>query len=261
MLVQAGRVRDETTPASRQNFQTASLCPSLTTCEVPRKLRLQSQAKRRPPESKTARRTQLPGGRWGEICTSATSPKICRDRRVGKTRTPDDELRDSLTGESCPNSIAGSTSPHAPAERHLVSRRRRTTPSKIQKPAEGPSLRPSLALNIDPAPVHALTHITPPPASRTGTNPILLQLQTPTCTSSSQADNLQFLQSGSPLPCTSSSPANPSSVSSTGPGVKSVAHQGRTLHLLKSKEPSPVTRPVQELIICSSSRQRPTVCN
>ena len=150
---------------------------------------------------------------------STTSLKICRDRRVGKTRTPDDDLRDSLTGGSQPNSTPGSPRPNAPAGRHLVARRRRSPPPKNHLPAEGPSLRPSLALDIDPAPVHALTHITPPPASRTGPNPILFQLQPPpthphhpvltssptrlyhhTCTSSSQANTLHFLQSRSPLP-------------------------------------------------------------
>ena len=94
---------------------------------------------------------------------SATSSKICRDRHtVGKTRIPEDELRDSLTGGARPNSIADSPWPNAPAGRHLVARAQLTNPSQIQKPAEGPSFRPSLALNIDPAPVHALTHITLP---------------------------------------------------------------------------------------------------
>ena len=93
---------------------------------------------------------------------AATRLKICRDRRVGKTRIPEDELRDSLTGGARPNSIADSQWPNAPAGRHLVARAQLTNPSQIQKPAEGPSLRPSLALNIDPAPVHALTHITLP---------------------------------------------------------------------------------------------------
>ena len=184
---------------------------------------------------------------------SATSSKICRDRRIGKIRTPDDDLRDSLTGGARPNSIADSQWPNAPAGRHLVARRRRSIPSQIQKPAEGPSLRPSLALNIDPAPVHALTrfalpqhparapiqscsshnhlqltHITPsshrhPHDSQPRLH--LFQLQTHTCISSSPTNTLHFLQSGSPLPCISSSPANPSSVSSTGPGMNSAPPQ------------------------------------
>ena len=175
---------------------------------------------------------------------SATSSKICRDRRVGKIRTPDDELRDSLTGSRLPNSIADSPRPNAPAGRHLVARRRRTTPSQIQKPAEGPLFQPSLDLNIDPAPVHPLTRsILPQPPARapiqscSSYRPLQLTRITPsshlhphdsphhTCTSSSQTKTLYFLQSGSPLPCTSSSPANPSSVSSTGPGTNSKSYK------------------------------------
>ena len=164
---------------------------------------------------------------------STTSLKICRDRRVGKTRTPDDDLRDSLTGGSQPNSTPGSPRPNAPAGRHLVARRRRSTPPKNHLPAEGPSLRPSLALDIDPAPVHALTHITPPPASRTGPNPILFQLQPPPTHPHHPHDStttpaphpvkptLCISSSLRPLPCISSSPANPSSASSTGLGTNS----------------------------------------
>ena len=145
--------------------------------------------------------------------------------------------------------------PNAPAGRQLGARRRLSTPSQIQKPAEDPSLRPSLALNIDLAPVHLLTHsaLPQPPArapiqSCSSHNHLqlthitpsshrhphdsqprlhLFQLQTHTCISSSPTNTLHFLQSGSPLPCISSSPANPSSVSSTGPGTNSVARPGQ----------------------------------
>ncbi len=136
-------------------------------------------------------------------------------------------------------------------------------PPKIPFPAEGPLFQPSLALNIDPAPVHPLTRsILPQPPARapiqscSSSSPLqltlitpsssrhppdyqphlhLIQLQPPTCTSSSQTNTLHFLQSGSPLPCTSSSPANPSPASTTGPGMNSVAHQDRALHLIKPK--------------------------
>ena len=195
---------------------------------------------------------------------SATSLKICRDRRVGKTRTPDDELRDSLTGGSRPNSIADSPWPNAPAGRQLVARAQLTTPSQIQKPADGPLFQPSLALNIDPAPVHPLTRsILPQPPARapiqscSSYRPLQLTSITPSshrhphdsttpapdpapdspCTSSSQTNTLHFLQSGSPLPCTSSSPANPSPASTTGPGMNSVAHQDRAL-FVQAKTPS-----------------------
>ena len=217
---------------------------------------------------------------------SATSSKICRDRRIGKIRTPDDDLRDSLTGGARPNSIADSQWPNAPAGRHLVARRRRSIPSQIQKPAEGPSLRPSLALNIDPAPVH------PPPAplrrqlpaghqsnpvpatapsnSPASPHPHLLTHTThpshlhliqsiplpaphpvkPTlCTSSSQGLlSLYLFQSSQPLACIIHRPWD-ELCSSSRPS--SAAPQ--------ASEPPPVTRPVQDLV-CSSSRQRPRVC-
>ena len=209
---------------------------------------------------------------------STTSLKICRDRRVGKTRTPDDDLRDSLTGGSQPNSTPGSPRPNAPAGRHLVARRRRSTPPKNHLPAEGPSLRPSLALDIDPAPVHALTHITPPPASRTGPNPILFQLQPPpthphhpvltssptrlyhhTCTSSSQTNTLHFLQpQTSPLYLIQSS--QPLVCIIYRPWDELQLRRVQVLQLLKPKEPSPVPHLVQDLV-CSSSRPRPRVCS
>ena len=217
---------------------------------------------------------------------SATSLKICRDRRVGKTRTPDDELRDSLTGGSRPNSIADSPWPNAPAGRQLVARAQLTTPSQIQKPADGPLFQPSLALNIDPVPVHPLPRfaLPKPPArapiqSCSSYRPLQLTSITPSssrhphdsttpapdpapdspCTSSSQTNTLHFLQSGSPLPCTSSSPANPSPASTTGPGTNSKSYKADPC-ISSSQKPSPASHPVQELLICISSSPRPRVC-
>ena len=196
--------------------------------------------------------------------TSATRLKICRDRRVGKIRTPDDELRDSLTGGSLPNSTPGSPQPNAPEGRHLVARRRRTTPPKNHLPAEGPSLRPSLALNIDPVPVYPLTHITlsshrhphdstPTPAPDSAPDPYLHLIQSnqdsvlPPARVSSP---LYLFQSSQPIVCIIHRPWGQLQV-----------RQVQALHLLKPTEPSPVTRPVQELLICSSSRPRPRVCS
>ena len=172
---------------------------------------------------------------------SATSSKICRDRRVGKIRTPDDELRDSLTGSRLPNSIADSPRPNAPAGRHLVARRRRTTPSQIQKPAEGPLFQPSLDLNIDPAPVHPLTRsILPQPPARAP---------------------IQSCSSYSPHLTRRTPPSHRHPHYSVSHTCTSSSSRPPHLHLLKPTEPSPVTRPVQELLICSSYSPRPRVCS
>lgn len=50
-------------------------------------------------------------------------------------------------------------------------------PYQTKFPAEGPSLQTSLALNLDPAPDHSPSPTSLLPASRTGTNPSLFQLQ------------------------------------------------------------------------------------
>ena len=76
--------------------------------------------------------------------------------------TPDDELRDSLTGGSLPNSI--SDSPHsAPAERQLGTRRRRRAPS--QNPLAGRRPFPQTLANSQhcssPRPLNSPTSLRP----------------------------------------------------------------------------------------------------
>ena len=88
-------------------------------------------------------------------------------------RTPDDELRGSLTGGPRPNQTPSSPRPNEPAGRQLLTRRRRSTSPLNHLPAEGPLFQPSLALNIDPVPGHpthphhtvptSVTPTTPPP--------------------------------------------------------------------------------------------------
>ena len=237
--------------------------------------------KRRPPGSKTARETQLPGL---DEATAASQQRVPRSVEIDESarlapRTMSSETRSRVDrGQTQPQAPRGQTHPQ---DASLSLGRICSTPSQTHLPAEGPLFQPSLALNIDPAPVQPLTRPTlPQPPARapiqscSSYRPLQLTRITPSshrhphdspttpapdsapdspCTSSSQTNTLHFLQSGSPLPCTSSSPANPSPVSSTGPGMSSATPQ--------AKGPSPVTRPVQGLLICSSSRQRPRVCS
>ena len=138
-----------------------------------------------------------------------------------------------------------------------------TPPSQIQKPAEGPSLRPSLALNIDPATVHLLTHITPPQASRTGTNPILFQLQTsPThpqhivlTSSPRRLHHTCTCSSSRPLPVTH--PVKPRLCTSSSQGLFSpVPLPVQPTHLLYHPQPlEPIPSQIKDKP-CTSSSQR-----
>ena len=117
--------------------------------------------------------------------TSATRLKICRDRHAVATSQLCEILHKLSLGQTPATPQTGLRAPrlahgriaaklkpeltaaHSPAGRNLVARRRRTTPSQTPFPAEGPLFQPSPALNIDPAPVHLLTHPTlPQPPAR-----------------------------------------------------------------------------------------------
>ena len=158
-----------------------------------------------PPGSKTARETQLPGL---DEATAASQQRVPRSVEIDESarlapRTMSSETRSRVDrGQTQPQAPRGQTHPQ---DASLSLGRICSTPSQTHLPAEGPLFQPSLALNIDPAPVQPLTRPTlPQPPAR------------------------------API---QSSPANPSPVSSTGPGMSSVAHQGRALQLLKPKEP------------------------
>ena len=114
------------------------------------------------------------------------------------------------------NSTHGSPSHRSPAELHLVARAERSAPSQTKFPAEGPSLQTSLALNLDPDTVQP-SPTSLHPASRTGTNPLLFQSQSPlSCRShrppirhSRHTVTMPVLDPGSvPITCPSSSPTD-----------------------------------------------------
>lgn len=80
-------------------------------------------------------------------------------------------------------------------------------PSQTQKPAEGPLLRPSLALNLDPASVHQLTHLLSTSLPQGAT---LLTHQAPihpSVTPNTPSPHLQLIQPDRPPTCPSSSQA------------------------------------------------------
>ena len=170
---------------SRQNLQTAGLCGRHTVCEEPHKLshlrhadatltqtigsicNLSAKPSTRPPETKTARRTQLPGLDVLRICRDRHSVRVSR-RRISQVRP----LRNSSQtdaqlkrGISAPRTKSPPLAPELGANPLTCRTPTSITggsvhaPSQTQKPAEGPLLRPSLALNLDPASVHQLTHL------------------------------------------------------------------------------------------------------
>lgn len=106
---------------------------------------------------------------------SSASPypgrRICRDRHSVRSCQGDDAYISAPQTKLRPHLAHGRGLAKLSPERHtsthpqnsnLAPWRLRPRPSQTQKLAEGPLFRPSLALNLDPAPVHpSVTHNTP----------------------------------------------------------------------------------------------------
>ena len=173
---------------SCQNLQTASLGPRPTSCKTTHK--------------------PMPGQRGPDL------------KLVGVSAS-----RTKLQ----PNSNPGSPSHTHPQNSNLAHGRNPPLPP-TQNPAEGPSLQTSLALNLDPASASShlsaqIRHSFPQDITLvispvTGLHSVTTNTPSPPCTNHSPSllppglhpdrpDSLYLLQPGSPLPCTSFSPANP----------------------------------------------------